>query len=782
MMEINTSHLQLFVQSEKARYLLHPTDGEFPRIQNARLGLHLKRNGKKFRLMHDQWAVIETLPIETVETAHGSTTCFTEICQPMSGIRVKLTFALPHAYPFAMLKMELTNQTSDPIQVNGFEMLSTAMKEFTLPNAEKESALSFYSNGWQSWSHSGSYQQEEKQDRSILGGLQQPMVMNPGTPLTHQKAHFSSDFFGVIVDNTSKTGFIAGFLSQKEQFGWLETTLKGSLKTRLFAGADDAVLLPGAAMSTDWAYLGFIDLNTPDPLAVYLEAVARENDIHLDQVTVPAGWCSWYHFYQNITAKTAHQNLQALVAMKEKLPLSLFQLDDGFEREVGDWFMFHERFPEGVAELAEAVKKEGMLPGIWLAPFIVHPKSELYKNHPDWLLRKPSGKRVNAGYVWNSLATALDITIPEALDYACRVIKTAVKDWGYPYLKLDFLYAAALRGTYKDVTKTRAQVMRMGLEAIREAAGDDTILLGCGCPLGSALGLFDAMRIGADVSGYWNPHFPPFDRLFKHEPHMPSAVNSIQNILSRAFMHGKWWVNDPDCLLIRPDTTLTLPEVQALASVIALTGGSLLLSDDMPNVPDDRLYIAQVLLPLISTRPQVLDLFEQHMPENIRLDMQGACGDWHLLGYFNWADKAIDQRLDVAQWGLPEGSYLVHEFWQQKTMLLTHDAPLLLEGVPPHAVNVLALRRFDPQQPCYLGSDLHISQGMEIASWVATPQQISIGLSLPRKATGSIKLYLPQPPVQITVNGSIVEAIPAGDHVHQIPVDVDFNAQVTIKF
>ncbi len=197
-----------------------------------------------------------------------------------------------------------------------------------------------------------------------------------------------------------------------------------------------------------------------------------------------------------------------------------------------------------------------MTPGIWLAPFILHRKAALVKDHPDWLLRNSRGKPVNAGYVWNTFTYALDLTNPEALEYTCDVIQAAVEKWGFEYLKLDFLYAAALEGVYQDPTKTRAQVLRMGLEALRDAAGPEVTLLACGCPLGSALGLFEAMRIGADVSGSWEPHFPPVSPILRKEPNMPSARNALQNIITRAPLHRHWWINDPDCLLVRADTDL----------------------------------------------------------------------------------------------------------------------------------------------------------------------------------------------------------------------------------
>lgn len=37
---------------------------------------------------------------------------------------------------------------------------------------------------------------------------------------------------------------------------------------------------------------------------------------------------------------------------------------------------------------------------------------------------------------------------------------------------------------------------------------------------------------------------------------------------------GRWWVNDPDCLLLRPNSGLTGPEVRGLATVKASVGFS----------------------------------------------------------------------------------------------------------------------------------------------------------------------------------------------------------------
>src|SRR3990170_7071827 len=170
------------------------------------------------------------------------------------------------------------------------------------------------------------------------------------------------------------------------------------------------------------------------------------------------------------------------------------------------------------------------------------------------------GRPVNAGFGWGAFNTALDLTHPAALEYVREVVHTATQAWGFAYLKLDFLYAAALPGRYRDPRRTRAQVLRAGLEAVREAVGEETFLLGCGCPLGPAIGLVDAMRIGADVARRWLPSFKGIEFFLKGEPNIPSARNASHNALTRAALHRRWWINDPDCLLLRPETQLTLAD------------------------------------------------------------------------------------------------------------------------------------------------------------------------------------------------------------------------------
>ncbi len=594
------------LQNQVFRVEISPEEGVFSYITNdpalpnlirCRLGITYRLNGKSVTSFTRSWNVnsirkgLEKLPEQgEVEFMHF------ELAADENGVAVDLDFGIVQECPLVLWKATLKNQGNQPVRLERITLLDLSRKsgriEFSL--AKKPADMGFFSNGWQSWSPTQWYPADGKMHNSKLGRFQLPMIKNADTPYYKKKGQFSSDFFAVVGDRKARNGFLVGFLAQKEQFGTITCHFQRNIALKMWADGDGVRFDPQKTFSTDWAVFNPILLDHRDPLVKYTEAVARENHVNLPK-DVPVGWCSWYHFYTKVTAEDIRKNLRSIVDGQEQLPIQLVQIDDGFETQVGDWFTFKNTFKDGVKPLADQISSEGLIPGLWLAPFAVHPKSVLMKEHPDWILRNAHGKPVNAGFGWGAMFTALDLTVPAALAYAVSSARTAAREWGFPYLKLDFIYAAALPGKYADETLTRAQVMRRGMEAIREAVGPDVFLLGCGAPLGSVVGLVDANRIGPDVSGDWAPRFAGIQSFIHDEPGMPCARNSIRSMITRANLHAHWWVNDPDCLLIRPKTGLKLEEVRSLASVIALTGGSLLISDSLPDLPQDRLRIAEAL-------------------------------------------------------------------------------------------------------------------------------------------------------------------------------------------
>jgi alpha-galactosidase len=196
---------------------------------------------------------------------------------------------------------------------------------------------------------------------------------------------------------------------------------------------------------------------------------------------------------------------------------------------------------------------------------------------------------------WGGIVDVLDTSNPDVLDHLASVAGELV-EMGWTYLKLDFTYAPSFPGTYADPSMTPAQRVRAGYDAIRRGAGDDAFILGCGAPLAACVGVVDGMRIGPDVAPYWEPR--PGDL---HPPGYvetaPSTRSAWQSTLARSFMHRRLWLNDPDCLMLRHESTDLSPDAaRAWAHAVATSGGMALVSDDLALLgPEARALLDDVI-------------------------------------------------------------------------------------------------------------------------------------------------------------------------------------------
>ncbi len=291
------------------------------------------------------------------------------------------------------------------------------------------------------------------------------------------------------------------------------------------------------------------------------------------------GYTSWYNYYQDIDEEKIQLNLQAI-----DRPFELFQIDDGFETYVGDWLdVDASKFPNGLQPIVDAIHQKGLKAGIWLAPFIAEEKSKIYQEHPEWFLKTKAGSNWSGFY-------GMDVTNSEAMHYVDRCLQHYV-DLGFDFFKLDFLYAINLHPTHEY---TRAQLTQMAYERIDSCLKDKTIL-GCGAMLTNAIGKFNYMRIGPDVS-------LKFDDLwymkFLHRERISTKV-TLQNTIYRSFLDGHFFGNDPDVFLLRDDNiSLSKEQRKALLKINALFGSVLMTSDTISDYDQERKELLQDALAL----------------------------------------------------------------------------------------------------------------------------------------------------------------------------------------
>ena len=79
-------------------------------------------------------------------------------------------------------------------------------------------------------------------------------------------------------------------------------------------------------------------------------------------------------------------------------------------------------------------------------------------------------------------------------------------------------------------------------------------------------------------------------------------------------------------------TTFTDNEIVGIAIVKALSGGPLIISDNLAQVPTSRLRVIQQIIPPIGIAATPIDILDREMPEILRLPMSG----WVLMGVCNW--------------------------------------------------------------------------------------------------------------------------------------------------
>lgn len=289
------------------------------------------------------------------------------------------------------------------------------------------------------------------------------------------------------------------------------------------------------------------------------------------------GFTSWYRHYGDIDeGKLVHDLEGVKESLSGKVPegvLPVFQIDDGYTK-VGDWtHPSQERFPHGMKSMAEKIAAAGLLPGLWIVPFVCEKDSALFREHPDWLLRDGKGTPVMSGSHWSG-GFALDTLNPEVRSHVHEVLGMAAGTWGFRLLKLDFLYAAAL---VPHGGKNRGELMADALDLLRDSVPEGTLFDLCGVPIMSAIGRTEYCRIGCDVGLDWDGAL--YMRISGRE--RVSTKNALGNIRGRAHLDGVAFLNDPDVFFLRDDVKLTPQQKRALLEADASCGSVLFTSDDM---------------------------------------------------------------------------------------------------------------------------------------------------------------------------------------------------------
>ena len=121
------------------------------------------------------------------------------------------------------------------------------------------------------------------------------------------------------------------------------------------------------------------------------------------------------------------------------LGVDMLVLDDGWfgKRDsdtsgLGDWFVNEKKLSGGLGSLVEKIKALGMKFGLWFEPEMVSEDSELYRTHPDWVIKIPSRKPNRA-----RCQLVLDMSRKDVLENLYDSISAILKSADISYIKWD---------------------------------------------------------------------------------------------------------------------------------------------------------------------------------------------------------------------------------------------------------------------------------------------------------------------------------------------------------
>ncbi|WP_053360180.1 alpha-galactosidase [Clostridium sp. IODB-O3] len=132
--------------------------------------------------------------------------------------------------------------------------------------------------------------------------------------------------------------------------------------------------------------------------------------------------------------------------------IELFVLDDGWfgtrcgeTSGLGDWYANTDRLPNGISGLSKRIEDLGMKFGLWFELEMVNKDSDLYRNHPEWIIQTPNRSNSHGRNQY-----VLDFSRKEVVDYIYEMVDKILSESSVSYIKWDMnrciteCYSAAL--------------------------------------------------------------------------------------------------------------------------------------------------------------------------------------------------------------------------------------------------------------------------------------------------------------------------------------------------
>lgn len=195
-------------------------------------------------------------------------------------------------------------------------------------------------------------------------------------------------------------------------------------------------LAPGETYCTPRLYAGFSDTGFSALSRKFHRHAADDVlDGQVDRKPRPIHYNTWEAVYFDHKTETLFE----LAEKAAEVGAERYILDDGWfgarrgdKAGLGDWWPSEDVYPNGLGPLVDHVTSLGLEFGLWFEPEMVNPDSDLFRNHPDWILQADSAAQVPFRNQF-----VLDLTRSEVTDYLFDRLHTLLSAHDISYIKWD---------------------------------------------------------------------------------------------------------------------------------------------------------------------------------------------------------------------------------------------------------------------------------------------------------------------------------------------------------
>lgn len=133
------------------------------------------------------------------------------------------------------------------------------------------------------------------------------------------------------------------------------------------------------------------------------------------------------------------EKLMALADQAASVGAERFVLDDGWfgarrddSAGLGDWFVSKDVYPDGLGPISEHVRSLGMEFGLWFEPEMVNRESDLFRQHPEWVLGAPGVDQIPSRNQY-----ALNLCRDDVAEYLFGSMSELISAYEISYIKWD---------------------------------------------------------------------------------------------------------------------------------------------------------------------------------------------------------------------------------------------------------------------------------------------------------------------------------------------------------